>query len=143
MECTTPSRWSTCSRTVSAKAARSSADVTSRRTTGAGLGSLRAISSVSCSWRPKEVRTTSAPSCWARRATSKAMDDSVSTPVTRIFLPSSRAMVSPFGGRRWRLRGTTPVPRGDASGRWGATPWTLGTQCTERSCQVSQSHRGA
>src|SRR5665647_1711941 len=36
MECTTPSRWSTCSRTVSAKAARSSSDVTSRRTTGAG-----------------------------------------------------------------------------------------------------------
>src|SRR5665648_830558 len=31
------------------------------------------------------------------------MDASVRTPVTRTFLPSSRAMVSPFGGRRWRL----------------------------------------
>src|SRR5665648_680974 len=101
MECPTPSRWSTCSRTVSARAARSSWDVTSRPTTGGGLGSRRATSSVSRSWRPKEVNTTSAPSCWARRATWKAMDASVSTPVTRIFLPSSRAMVSPFGGRRW------------------------------------------
>src|SRR5665648_353148 len=38
MECPTPSRWSTCSRTVSARAARSSWDVTSRPTAGGGPG---------------------------------------------------------------------------------------------------------
>ena len=51
-------------------------------------GSLRAVRRVSDSARPAPERTISAPSSWARRATAKASDASVSTPVTRIRLPS-------------------------------------------------------
>src|SRR5690625_4595263 len=88
IEWTTPSRWSVCSRTQSARAARSSAFVTSSSTTGASVGSRRAVTWVSRSWRPKEVRMTVAPSCWARRATWKAIELSLRTPVTRRVLPS-------------------------------------------------------
>ena len=44
--------------------------------------------------RPKEVRTTSAPCSWASLATWNAMEESIRTPVTSSFLPSSSMCVS-------------------------------------------------
>src|SRR5699024_4851585 len=90
IECTTPSRASTCSPTRPARASRSSWSVTSSWTTGAGCGSRRAIAWVSLNWRPKEESTTWAPCSWASLATLNAMELSISTPVTRSFFPSSR-----------------------------------------------------
>src|SRR5690554_4520982 len=106
IEWTTPSRWSTCSRTRAASAARSSASVTSSWTTGASRGKRREIACVSRNWRPKDVKTTSAPSSWASRATWNAIELSVRTPVTRSFLPSRRPIscVRPFVGVLVRRR---------------------------------------
>src|SRR3954452_12708942 len=95
IEWTTPCRASVCSRTRSASASRSSVLVTSSSTSGAGLGSRRAIAVVIFICRPNEVRTTSAPSSWASRATWKAIEESVRTPVTSSVLPSSRPMAPP------------------------------------------------
>src|SRR5918994_5523090 len=53
--------------------------------------------------RPNDVRTSSAPSSWARRATAAAIESLVSTPVTTSFLPSRsisfRSLVSRSGSR--------------------------------------------
>src|SRR5262245_45608298 len=46
--------------------------------------------------RPKPVRTTVAPCCWATLATWKAIEESVSTPVMRMRLPSSSPIAGPF-----------------------------------------------
>ena len=56
---------------------------------------------VTLSVRPTPVSTTLAPCSWHRRATSNAIEPSVSTPVTRMFLPSRMPMVPPCE----RLRG--------------------------------------
>ena len=56
--------------------------------TGGVVGSRLAIVWVIRMVRPNEVSTTSAPSCCAIRATWNAMEESISTPVTRIRLPS-------------------------------------------------------
>ena len=85
---------STCSRTRSGSAARSSALVTSNSTTGAGCGSFAATRCTSDS-RPKPVSTTVAPSSWATFATDHAIEASVMTPVTSSRLPSSRPMSVP------------------------------------------------
>jgi hypothetical protein len=61
--------------------------MSSSRTSGS-VGSLRAERFVSESPRPAPVSSTSAPCSWAIRATPKASEASVSTPVTRIRLPS-------------------------------------------------------
>ena len=75
------SRWrsaSVCSR-----------DVTSNSSTSVGFGNLRAVRSVRRRPLPAPVSTTSAPSSWASRATEKARDASVSTPVMSSRLPST------------------------------------------------------
>lgn len=95
IECRAPSRPSTCSASRSASRSKSSWEEASSSTTGARSGSRRAIAEVIFAARPNEVSTTVAPSSCARRATWNAMEDSVSTPVTRIFLPSSKAMKVP------------------------------------------------
>ena len=69
--------------------------VTSSSSTGGGSGSRLAIRSTRLS-RPNPVSTTVAPSCWAIRATWKAIEASVSTPVTRIRLPSRIPIERPF-----------------------------------------------
>ncbi len=61
--------------------------VTSSSITGAGCGSRLAIRSTSVG-RGNAVSTTVAPCSCATRATWKAIEASVSTPVTRIRLPS-------------------------------------------------------
>ena len=48
--------------------------------------------------RPKPVRTTSAPACWAWRATSNAIDSRLMTPVMRSFLPSSMGILTGGSG---------------------------------------------
>src|SRR6266702_1049181 len=85
--CTTPSRPPVCSDTRSASDARWPASVTSSSRTGGGSGSRLAIRCTRLT-RPNPVSTTVAPSCCASRATWKAIDASVSTPVTSIRLPS-------------------------------------------------------
>src|SRR4051812_323759 len=97
MEWTTPCSASVCSRTRSASAPTSSVLVTSSSTSGAGFGSRRAIAVVILICRPNDVRTTSAPSSCASRATWKAIEESVRTPVTSSVLPSSRPMAPPVG----------------------------------------------
>ena len=66
--------------------------VTSISRTSPSAGSLRAVRRVSESPRPAPLSTTSAPSCWADRATAKASEASVSTPVTRMRFPSRSPM---------------------------------------------------
>ena len=60
--------------------------------------------------RPNEVSTTSAPCSWACLAMWKAMEESMRTPVTSSFLPSSN-MGGPFAGGRW-VRAGAVVPDG-------------------------------
>lgn len=87
MEWTTPSSEPSSSRTRPASRSRCSALVTSSSMTLAGLGSFLAMRSVSVG-RGKAVRMTSAPCSWATLAAWNAMDDSISTPVMRMRLPS-------------------------------------------------------
>ena len=87
IECSTPSRPSTCSLTLSASESSCSVLVTSSSMTGAGCGSRLAIRCTSVG-RGNAVSTSVAPSCCATRAAWKAIEASVSTPVTRIRLPS-------------------------------------------------------
>src|SRR5689334_9664670 len=99
IEWTTPSRLSRpAPRTASARPSRSSWFVTSSCTTGASTGRRLLKAAVSLAWRPKEDSTTCAPSCWARRAAWNAMEESVSTPVMRSFLPSRRPMAGLSSG---------------------------------------------
>ena len=84
--------------------------VTSSSTTGAGSGSRLAMVWVIRKVRPKEVSTTCAPCSCASRATWKAMEVSMRTPVMRIFLPS-RSM----GGTL--VRGRPPTSEVNLVGR--------------------------
>ena len=85
--------------------------MTSSSSTGAAAGSRRAITWVIFIVRPNDVSTTSAPCSWASRATWNAIEESVSTPVTSSFLPSSsmrrplRAVVVPVrvADRLWSI----------------------------------------
>src|SRR5918996_4459122 len=83
--CSTPSRPSP---SEVAKAARSSGLFTSSSSTSGGDGSRFAARSVIRRVRPNPVRTTSAPSCWARSATENAIEPFVRTPVMSKRLPS-------------------------------------------------------
>ena len=87
--------------TLSASPARCSALVTSSSITGASpLGSFLAMRWVS-EGRGNAVSTTCAPCSCAMRAAWKAMEASVSTPVTTMRLPSRIPMLSaPFPVRR-------------------------------------------
>src|SRR5262247_3086530 len=67
IECTTPSRPSTCSRTRSASASRCASSVTSSSITGASAASRVAPRSTG-PIRPNPVSTTRPPSTWASRA---------------------------------------------------------------------------
>ena len=89
MECRTPSRWSTCSPSRSARLSRSSWLVTSSSITGGVVGSRLAMVWVILNVRPNDVSTTSAPCSCAIFATWKAIEESIRTPVIRSFLPSS------------------------------------------------------
>ena len=75
--------------------------VTSSSSTGGGSGSRLAIRSTRLS-RPYPVSTTVAPSCCATLATWNAIEESVSTPVTRMRLPARipMAVSVPCRGRR-------------------------------------------
>ena len=79
-------------RELAAAVASWSGRVTSISSTSAGPGSFRAVRRVRESPRPAPLSTTSAPSCWAERATAKAREASVSTPVTRMRFPSRSPM---------------------------------------------------
>src|SRR4051794_12447811 len=96
IECSTPSRPLTCSRTRSARESRCSWLVTSSSITGAASGSRFAMRSTS-DMRPKPVSTTFAPSCCAILAAWKASEASVMTPVISRRLPSSSPGTSPPG----------------------------------------------
>ena len=87
MEWTTPSRPPSSARTLEARLSRCSWLVTSSSSTLAGLGSFLAMRSVRVG-RGNAVRMISAPCSCASFATWNAMEDSISTPVTRMRLPS-------------------------------------------------------
>ncbi len=87
IECTTPSSEPSSARTWSARPARCSVLVTSSSSTFTGFGSFLAMRSVRLG-RGKAVRMISAPCSWASFAVWKAMEDSISTPVIRMRLPS-------------------------------------------------------
>ena len=89
IECTKPSKPDRCFLTSPARFSRCSLFETSSSITGAVFGNLVAILWVMLIARPKEESTISAPSSWAIFATWKAIEESVSTPVTKILLPSS------------------------------------------------------
>ncbi len=76
--------------------------VTSSSITGGGVGQPLGDPLRPAIIRPKPVSTTVAPSSWASRATWNAIEASVSTPVTRMRLPSRIPMVvsAPCPGRR-------------------------------------------
>ena len=93
-------------RAASRTAATWSASVTSSSSTSASTGSLRAVRWVSDSPRPAPVRTTRRPAPARARATPNASEASVRTPVTRMRLPSRRAMALRLprrGARCYRL----------------------------------------
>src|SRR5215471_1864766 len=118
MLCTTPSRPSTCSDTRCASESSWPVSVTSSSRTGGGSGSRRAIRSTRVS-RPNPVSTTVAPSCCAMRATWKAIDASVSTPVTRSRLPFRIPIALPLDAADSRLSVThahAAVHRDDGAG---------------------------
>ena len=100
-------------------AANCSGDVTSISSTSGSAGSLRAVRRVSERARPAPERTISAPSSWASRATAKAREASVSTPVIRSRFPS-RSPTAPArlcegrGVHVGILGGTGPAGRGVA-----------------------------
>ncbi len=87
IEWTMPSRVGRCSRTWSAMPASCSGLETSSSNTLTGFGSFLAMRSVRLG-RGKAVRMISAPCSWASLAVWKAMEDSISTPVIRMRLPS-------------------------------------------------------
>ena len=70
--------------------------------------------------RPKEVSTTSAPWSCARRATWKAIEESMRTPVTSSFLPSSNMAGLSLGVWQWVVqvvvRAQCPMPRPPSTG---------------------------
>ena len=75
--------------------------------------------------RPNDVSTTSAPCSWANLATWKAIEESMRTPVTSSFLPSSNMWRTfrwgAFGREvavrcRSRRRGQWPMPRPPSTG---------------------------
>src|SRR5262249_9862485 len=88
--CSTPC---SCPPTRSASASRSAADVTSSSITSGVVGRRRAARWVRLIARPNDVSTTSAPASWARCATEKAIDASLSTPVTSTRLSVSSIVV--------------------------------------------------
>ena len=74
--------------------------------TSGSVGSRRAARWVRLIARPNEVSTISAPSSCARRATAKAIDASLSTPVTRMRLSlSSMTSSGQRGVLLWRRAG--------------------------------------
>ncbi len=104
-EWTTPSSFPP---TLPASAARSSSLVTSSSTIcTSGVGRRLAVRSVRRITRPNELSTTSAPCSCATRAVENAIDASLSTPVTRMRLPSS-STVSPFRSSERRV-GVAPT----------------------------------
>src|SRR6478672_2416330 len=103
IECSTPSRPSTCSRKRSARVSRCSWSATSSSMTAGVSGSRLAIVWVIFIVRPNEVRTTVAPSCWAIFATWNAIELSMRTPVMRSFLPSRIPMPATFSSGWGRL----------------------------------------
>src|SRR6185437_3413433 len=119
MACSRPSRRSQRAASVLPAAASCSSEVTSISRTSGSWGSLRAVRRVSESARPAPERTISAPSSWARRATAKAREASVSTPVMRSRFPS-RSPTAPArlcegrGVNVGILGGTGPAGRGVA-----------------------------
>src|SRR5580692_2685339 len=124
-------------------AANCSGDVTSISSTSGGSGSLRAVRCVSERARPAPDSTISAPSAWARRATAKASEASVRTPVIRSRLPSR----SPTGFLRLCegmavhvgiLGGTGPAGRGVAVRLAEAGVLvTIGSRDAERAATVA------
>src|SRR3954468_8407695 len=110
MACTIPPiRSHPCSRSAGASASSSSCDVTSSDSTGTSPASFRAVRFVSDRPRPAPVSTSSAPSACAFSATENAIDASVRTPVTRIFLPSSSPIWPPIAGERGTLPRVVPT----------------------------------
>ncbi len=78
------------------------ASVTSSSITGAPAGSRLAIRVTSVG-RGNAVSTTVAPFSWAMRATWNAIEASVSTPVTRIRLPSRMPITNQLSSSRIRM----------------------------------------
>ena len=97
----------------SAAAASCSGAVTSISSTSGGSGSLRAVRRVSDRPRPAPDSTISAPSSWASRATAKAREASVRTPVIRMRLPS-RSPTAPDHRVRPECRSPDAVCKGMA-----------------------------
>ena len=98
--CRTPSTRPQRSRSSAASASSSSGSLTSSSSTSGGSGSRAAERSVMRLARPKPVRTISAPASWAWRATSKAIDSRLMTPVMSSFLPSSMPITAGSGRSR-------------------------------------------
>src|SRR5262249_23920180 len=94
--CSTPSRRPP---TLPASASRCAGSVTSSSRMRGSSGSRRAARWVKDMTRPNDVRMTSAPSSYARRATLNAVDASLRTPVTRI-----RFSLSSVGVSQWCVR---------------------------------------
>src|SRR6478735_4744561 len=140
MECTTPSSTSTCSPTRSARAARSSSSVTSSCTTGASTGRRLANACVSFAWRPNDESTTWAPSSWASRAAWNAIEESVRTPVTRSFLPSSRPIGFLPSCARWRARWGERTERERGAGAGGRRAGGAGGSVTHAEAAVDRDH---
>ena len=88
MACSAPSTRPHRSARWSRRAPACSAEVTSNSRTSGSTGSLRAVRWVRRRPRPAPVKTTSAPCSWASRATAKASEASVNTPVIKRFLSS-------------------------------------------------------
>ena len=99
MEWTTPSRVSTCSRSRSASESRCSVLVTSSSTTAASCGQpLR--DPLAQRQAPEVGEDDGGALLLGERAVANAIDASVSTPVTRIFLPSRMPISAPSPVRR-------------------------------------------
>src|ERR1700722_1313172 len=138
-----PSRRSQRAASAAPAVVNCSGEVTSISRISGSWGSLRAVRRVRLSARPAPDRTISAPSSWARRATAKASDASVRTPVIRSRLPS-RSPTAPESVCECRgmhvgiLGGTGPAGRGVAVrlGEAGVRV-TIGSRDAERAVNVA------
>ncbi len=98
---------------------------------------------------PNEVSTTSAPCSWARRATWKAMEESMSTPVTSSFLPSSNMWVTfRWGSGRclaaeWVAdpvgEGQCPMPRPPSTGMTAPVTYAASGPARKRTTPATSS----
>ena len=143
MACRRPSRRSHRAARAAPAACSCSGEVTSISRTSGSRGSLRAVRRVSDRARPAPESTISAPSSWASRATEKASEASVRTPVMRSRLPS-RSPTAPArlcegrGVHVGILGGTGPAGRGVAVRLADAgIRVTLGSRDAERAAKVA------